>query len=211
VCVVNPLSRQSVRCLDQGLESLEESLRVVASRIADVRKALVSLADFSEPATVAPRSVPPACSAIGNGHRLTAEQLTRFDEEDYDVVLNLTNGTLRVRRKPGTRSNLRNSPLEKVGGHRIEVLEYMLTHPGRHFSADTVYGRLGDTRGANTFTKTIGVLRRALGTPGPRNPYLLTVPAWEESAQARACIYVLNGQHNYLVIRSSEEILGNSP
>jgi hypothetical protein len=203
--------KQPVGDLDQRLQGVEKTLQAAQSEIADVRKAMAALANHSEPTAVAPRPARLTRIAIANGRRLTAAEFAKLDEEDYDVVLNLTNGTLRVRRKPGSPSKLKRSPLKKIGGHRIEVLEYMLTHPGRHFSADTVYGRFGEKRLANTFTKTISTLRQALGTPGPQNPYILTAPAWEESAQARACIYVLNEKHNYLVIRSSEEVTGNSP
>jgi hypothetical protein len=150
--------------------------------------------------------------AFVNGHKLFDKESQNFAEDKFDVILDMINRTLRFRLDPESHSELHPSPMERIGGHRVCVLAYMLQHPSWHFTAERVYAHFGETRSEseNTFAKTISVLREALGTPGRMNPYILTVPAWDEGRNANSCIYTLNQDRQYLLVEASKEITGKA-
>jgi hypothetical protein len=85
----------------------------------------------------------------------------------------------------------------------------MIEHFGVPVCTDNVDRLLGDTKKAAepaAFTKTISILRKALGGGGNRNPYIRSVPAWESSRSNNARAYVLNPQLRHLLIRHKKNL-----
>lgn len=138
---------------------------------------------------------------VANGRRLGAEESPKQIIDDYDVILDLTVDTLQVRISPETHSKLLTfelTDLTNVGPHRIKLLAYMLEHPGSYVSVENAaicHGAPDERREPATLRKTISLLRQALGTPGPDNPYIKT------RRSTCPCAYALNRRWRYLLIK----------
>jgi len=136
-----------------------------------------------------------------NGRRLGAGEIAKLEIKKYDVILDLTIDTLQFRIDPERHSKLLTSELvdlTNVGPHRIKLLAYMLEHPGRYISMDNAaicHDTPDEKRDPATLRKTISLLRQALGTPGPDNPYIKT------KRSTLPCSYALNPKWNYLLIK----------
>jgi DNA-binding winged helix-turn-helix (wHTH) protein len=141
---------------------------------------------------------------IANGHRLSAEDVMRMDEDQFDIVLDTTARVLRVRQDPVEHTPLQEAHLWHIGGYRMKLLAYMLEHPARLVSPEnppSCYGGSNEEPTEGALVKTISLLRQTLGTPGRENPYILTQPAWGHSRRANACVYGMNPKWKYLVIK----------
>lgn len=137
---------------------------------------------------------------ISNGRKLSEEELSNIHKDDFDVTLDMTTNSLRYRKEPVKHTKLKESKLEGIGPRRIEILLYLLEHPTRHISienASVLPGQL-DIIEPNTLSKTIGLLRKALGQKGPKGPYILTESVW---GQRYRYAYKLNSDWHYLVIK----------
>lgn len=142
--------------------------------------------------------------AIANGSTLPEKELSDIKEKNFDVILDITTNSLRYRKDPVKHTNLKESKLEGIGSRRIEILLYLLEHPTRHISienASVLPGQL-DIIEPNTLSKTIGLLRKALGQKGPKGPYILTECLW---GQRYRYAYKLNSDWRYLVIKKNEK------
>jgi hypothetical protein len=147
--------------------------------------------------------------AIVNGRRLSDGEALNLNEDEYDLVLDTTHSTLKYRRHPEQQSPLDPSDLSGIGPYRIRILAFMIEHFGVPVCTDSVDQFLGDTKKAAepaAFTKTISILRIALGGGGTRNPYIRSVPAWESSRSNNARAYVLNPQLRHLLIRHKKNL-----
>ena len=141
---------------------------------------------------------------IADGHRLSQEQTATLDEDDFDVILDMTTRRLRYRTNPAKHTDLVTSDLQGVGPARIRILAFLLEYPSRHISWDNLpdcYHSDDQPLSPEAFVKSISVLRNALGMPGRANPYILCKPAWESSPRKRACVYTMNSDHKYLLIK----------
>ncbi len=141
--------------------------------------------------------------AIANGRKLSEEEPSNIHKDDFDVILDMTTNSLRYRKDPLKHTNLKESKLEGIGPRRIEILLYLLEHPTRHISienASVLPGQL-DIIEPNTLSKTIGLLRKALGQKGPKGPYILTESVW---GQRYCYAYKLNSDWHYLVIKNEK-------
>lgn len=156
----------------------------------------------------------PRIVAIANGRKLSGKQTSDLNEEDFDVIMDVRTNTLRFRKDPAKHSKLEDSKLEKIGPHRMQILVCMLNRPGNPFHAgnidnDLVYG--SDETARNTFSKSIGVIRKALGQDGTTGPYIVKRFDWDGITNCkRGCVYEVNPQWRYLLIRH-EKISGKVP
>ena len=138
---------------------------------------------------------------VANGRRLGAEESATLIIDDYDVILDLTVDILQVRADPEEHSKLLTFRLENltnVGPHRTRLLAYMLEHPGRYVSVENAAICHGDPDGQiepASLRKTMSLLRHALGTAGPDNPYIKT------RRSTSPCSYAANPRWSYLVIK----------
>ena len=172
--------------------------------LANIHKMLSASATSDRTITATPTSDPSTRIAIVNGRRLSDGEAQNLDEEGYDLVLDTTHSTLKYRRHPEQQSQLTTSDLSGIGPYRIRVLILMIERFGVPICPDSIDRLLGDTKRATepaAFTKTISILRKALGGGGHRNPYIQSVPAWESSRSNNARVYVLNPQRRYLLTR----------
>ena len=141
---------------------------------------------------------------IADGQRLSRKLIAALNDDDYDVILNMTNCSLRFRRDPTKRNKLEVSKLIGIGPHRIRILAILLEHPGRPISWENLPNWLGTDDQPNSpeaFVKSISELRKALGVLGRSNPYIIDEPAWTLSSRKRARAYTANLKWKYLVIR----------
>lgn len=171
--------------------------------LANIHRMLSASAALDRPIATTPTPAPSNRIAIVNGRRLTDNELQNLREDNYDVILDLTPGTLHYREDPEGHSPLRLSDLRGIGPYRIKILTFMIERLGTPLCADSADDLLGETeRIANpeSFTKSISILRQALGGAGRRNPYIISIAAWESSRRRRACAYLLNPQWQYLLI-----------
>ena len=77
--------------------------------------------------------------ATVNGSRNTNGLHTHTTEDSYSVILDLTNSTLKYREDPENHSPLIKACSQGLGPHRIQLLAYMLEHPGDPHFADNIY------------------------------------------------------------------------
>lgn len=143
--------------------------------------------------------------AVTNGRTLTGQQLSDFNEEDFDVIMDMTTNTLRYRRDPAKHSKLQLSSLKKVGAHRMQILARMLNRPGNPFHAGNIGSDLvagSGERARNTFSKSIAVIRKALGQNDTSGPYIVRHFDWDGiTGTRRGHFYDVNPQWQYLLIR----------
>jgi hypothetical protein len=168
---------------------------------------LASPSSCKPAAPTAPISDPHIHVAIAKGHRLADSAMRALDEDSYDVILDTTNSTLRYRDSPETHSDLRLSDTRGIGPHRIKILAFMIERFGVPVCSDNVDDLLGEANRvatAQAFTKSISVLRQALGGGGRHNPYIHSVAAWESSRSKNAQAYLLNPRWKYLLLRHEE-------
>jgi len=170
--------------------------------LANIHKMLSVSATSDRTITATPTSDPSTRIAIVDGRRLSDGEAQNLDEEGYDLVLDTTHSTLKYRRHPEQQSQLTTSDLSGIGPYRIRILAFMIERFGVTFCAENIGDLLVDSDELATpqaFTKTVSMLRKALGGGGRRNPYIQSVPAWESSRSNNACAYVLNPQRRYLL------------
>lgn len=136
--------------------------------------------------------------AIVNGSRLSQEKFASINENNFDIILDLTTNRLLYRKDPATRSPLKNANLKGIGPRRIEILMHLLEHPKQYISVEnvSVLPRQCDVVEPNTLSQTIGLIRKALEQKDSKGPYIITEPSLGSSHH----IYKINTKWNYLVI-----------
>jgi hypothetical protein len=66
-------------------------------------------------------SVAPHKVAIDNGRRLSQEEFASLNEDKFDVILDMTNHTLRFRKDPARHTALQSSELRSIGPQRLQM------------------------------------------------------------------------------------------
>lgn len=192
-------------CSDSKLIALRSQTLSAFNLHMQATQELVRRCNNNDNQTTIPEEIhKPQKIAIANGRKLSEGELSNINEDDYDVILDITTNSLRYRKDPVKHTNLKESKLEGIGSRRIEILLYLLEHSTRHISienASMLPSQL-DIIEPNSLSKTIGILRKALGQKGPKGPYLLTESVWE---QRYRYAYKLNSDWHYLVIKKNEK------
>ena len=139
--------------------------------------------------------------AIANGHKLTTQEFQNINEDDFDIILDMTSNTLKYRKDPEEHTKLKEAKLNGIGSRRIEILKYLIEHPIRNISIDnisTLPNQL-DIVEPNTLSKTISLLRKSIEQKGIKSPYIIT----ERSLGNVHHTYKINPQWHYLVIKEN--------
>jgi hypothetical protein len=136
--------------------------------------------------------------AIANGRKLSKQEFQNINEDKYDIILDMTTNSLRFRRFPLKHSELIQAVLEGTGPRRKEILVYLLEHPTRFISVENVSNLANQCAivESGALAKTISIFRKTLG-----HSYIIT----ESSLGSSNCVYKLNPQWNYLVIKEKNE------
>jgi len=141
----------------------------------------------------------PRIVAIKNGKRVPDFNAQNIKEDEYDLILDMTTATLKYRKDPVNKSELKLSKREGIGSERIQPLARLLEHPSVNISPENS-GLTPDT-----LAQTICVLRKALEQKGPEGPYIETVGRWN-GLSCTAYRLICTGRR-YLLIK--EEIIEN--
>ena len=123
--------------------------------------------------------------------------------EEYDVVLDIPNTTLRTRLNPGQHSPLEERELIHLGSFRLRLLIYMLEKRNARICADNIHLVYGPSSSMEpgTLAKTIQIFRNVLQPQIRPSSYILTETAWGESLSKSGCVYTMNTQWKHLVLR----------
>ena len=140
----------------------------------------------------------PVKIAFVKGRKLSEQEIENIDEDNFDIILDMTTNSLRFRRSPSGHSKLRQSNLEGIRIRRKEILVYLLEHPTQFISAENVSSLPNQCAivESTALAKTISILRKMLG-----HSYIITEPSLGSSN----CVYRLNPEWNYLVIKEKNE------
>lgn len=169
---------------------IEELLRRYDSRMEPTREMGISI---------------PSCAAVANGHEISLAQLQNLNENDFDIILDLTSNRLRFRKNPAKHTPLKMSKCLKMGGYRIQILAHMLEHPGKLFYYQN-YSPSKEVKESTTFNKTIAVFRDAFEQNGLSGPYIIKQFDWDGiTGSKRGYVYKINPDRRYLVIHNTDE------
>ena len=140
------------------------------------------------------------CNPTKNTCTVFVHKLSDIDENDFDVILDMTTTSLRYRENPAKHTKLQKSELAGIGQRRIEILAYILEHPSKNISIEnaSLLHNQPDIIEPNTLSKTIGLLRKALGQKGSEDTYIITENVWGRHYRSA---YRVNKERRYLVIR----------
>jgi len=188
----------------QSFGGLMKSVQDLLRQGAAIEEMLGLILDNADTKANSPEPEVHRSVAVADGRKLSEGELSNINEDDYDVILDITTNSLRYRKDPVKHTNLKESKLEGIGPRRIEILLYLLEHSTRHISienASMLPSQL-DIIEPNSLSKTIGILRKALGQKGPKGPYILTESVW---GQRYCYAYKLNSDWHYLVIKKNEK------
>lgn len=141
-----------------------------------------------------------------NVREIFIDQLPDINEEDFDLVLNFTNNTLKFRKNPDRKTKLKKADLTGIGFHRLQILACMIRHPGRPFNGDLISSDYigGSGIGArNTFIKAICDFRKAIEQQDSTGPYIIKQLGGDGVTRGkRTCVYMLNPNRRYLVVKN---------
>ena len=145
---------------------------------------------------------------VANGHIICRNEFQNINDDDFDIILDITKNSLRYRKDPAKRSPLKNADLKGIGPRRIEILMYLIEHPTRYISIENVsqLPQQTDIVEPNALSKTISLLRKALDQNGSKGPYIITEP----SLGSIYHIYKIDPQWHYLVIKNILKITEKS-
>lgn len=195
-------------CSDAELIDLRRQTLHAFNLHMQVTEELVRRCNNNENQTTIPDEIDTlTTTATANGRKLSQDKLSNINEDNFDIILDITMNSLRYRKDPVKHTKLKKSKLESIGPRRMEILSYLLEHPKRNISVENVsiLTNQMDFISPNTLSKTIGLLRKALGQKGAKGPYIITEP----SLGSIQHIYKLNPKMRYLVIKKNEKSEGN--
>ncbi len=165
--------------------------------------------------TCIPEITKPAPVTIANNRKLPETEPSYIIEDVYDIILDMPANSLRYRKDPASQSSLQDADLKGIGSHRIKILAYMLEHPGDPFHANNIYRAYtgpAERVAPNTFTKTIGTLRKSLGQNDTTGPYIVKQFDWDGiTDRKQGYVYQMSSEWRYLVIRRQEDISEQIP
>lgn len=192
-------------CPDSKLKALIHQTLPVVDFHSQATRELLRRSDNNDQQATRGQTLGSGIIAIANGHKLPVQRLSDINEEDFDVILDTTTNCLRYRKDPKKHARLEESKREKVGSHRMQILARMLNRPGSPFHAGNIGSDLvagSGERARNTFTKSIAVIRKALGQNDTSGPYIVMHFDWDGITDTgRGYFYDINPQWRYLLIR----------
>ena len=149
-------------------------------------------------------------AAIENGRKISTHELSHINEEDFDLIIDITTNTLKFRKNPAKKTRLKKANLKGVGPHRMHVFARMIARPGYSFHGenigkDCVSGSRETAR--NTFAKSLCELRKVVGQTDFSGPYIIKRFDWNgASGGKRSCLYKIDTKWSYLLIYGGSEI-----
>jgi len=185
-------------------------------RIAEMEAKLSMLINgFESSSLKTSRQAVTSSWAVANGHPVLAEEFGQIKEDDFDVILNIPANSLKYRKYPVEHTKLKESKFENIGVHRMQIFAYMLEHPCKPFYSENIYKAytsIPEVKEPNTFTKTIGALRKALEQADTTGPYIIKQFDWNGiTDRKRGYVYQINPDWRYLVIRGTTKISEQIP
>lgn len=188
-------------CSDSELIALRSQTLSAFNLHMQATQELVRRCNNNDNQTTIPEEIhKPQKIAIANGRKLSEGELSNINEDDFDIILNLTTTSLRYRQDPTKHSKLIEAKLQNIGTRRIEILSHFLEHPSKDISIESasLLPKQPDIVEPNALSKTISLLRRALGQSGSKGPYILTKAVWGRNYRYA---YQMNPKWKYLLIK----------
>ena len=199
----------------QSFGGFKKSVHDFRSELAAIEKKLDLICDNTDAKVNSIKLNVHKNAAVADGCTLDQEQLSNIEENNFDVILDLTTHTLKLRKNPVKHTKLEIGELKKIGPHYMRILAYMLEHPDQAFHSANIhkaYSSVREVKEPNTFTKTIGALRRALGQIDTTGPYIIKEFDWEGiTSSKRGYVYKINPTWHYLVIHDTDKISEQFP
>ncbi len=195
-------------CSDAELIDMRRQTLPAFNLHMQVTEELVRRCNNNENQTTIPDEIDTlTTTAIANGCKLSQEELSNINEDDFDIILDITMNSLRYRKDPVKHTKLKKSKREGIGPRRMEILMYLLEHPKRHISIENapLLSNQLDIIEPAALHKTISLLRKALEQKGTKGPYIITEPSLGSAYH----IYKINTARKYLVIKKNEKSEGN--
>lgn len=192
-------------CSDSKLHALIRQTLPVLEFHSQATRELLRRSNNNDQQATRDQTLGSGIIAIANGRKTSIQHISDINEEDFDVILDTTTNCLRYRKDPKKHTRLEESKREKVGSHRMKILAHMLKRPGTPFHAgnmgrDLVAG--SDEVARNTFTKSVAVIRKALGQNDTSGPYIVGHFDCDGiTGTRRGYFYDINPQWRYLLIR----------
>lgn len=137
--------------------------------------------------------------AVINGEKQIVQD---YNEDDFDVVLNLVKSTLKSRRNPISRSSLKPC---KISPRPVQIFAYMLENPYKAMNSketDNIFTGPECGLDQDCLRKTISNLRKSLGHGKTNKEYILTNAFSYNQYNISERGYRLNERYNYLLIKS---------
>lgn len=195
------MSRQEnfEREIQNSLNEQNIRLRMYMNENDNIRRRVASLKGGAFPEEIAFESIALKQIAIANGRLLLPEKMQNINEDDYDVILDCANCTLRARKDPDRRSKLEKCDCTGIGRDRLKLLRSWLENPHLLICEETIPQIFGDIASMtpNALARAILDLRGCLWN----GPYILTESVWGESISRTGSVYVLSQKYKYLVIK----------
>jgi hypothetical protein len=137
---------------------------------------------------------------VAKGRILSQRKAKTISRDDFDVVLDIRNGTLAARQNSAGHSVLKICKCGKLGYFRLQLLQYMLENPGRTLST-AIAAQIYKTHkvSGNSLAAAIRSFRKAIQNGDKNGPYLLTINKFSKSGGGP--VYAMNSQRRYLVIK----------
>ncbi len=143
--------------------------------------------------------------AVTDGKPLLEDQAKKLKMEEFDVILNIPEQSLKVRKKQGRKFCLVICDLNALGPKRFALFEYMLEHPHITIGVHNIHQVHLYEEGIlpNTLSKCIKDLRAVLSPTGPKGPYIVNtkvINRIRRSEQITGYGYKMSSNYKYLVI-----------
>ena len=199
----------------QSFGGLKKSVQDFQSELVTIENKLDLIFDNADAKA---NSIEPAVhtnAAVANGRKLDQKQLTEINKDSFDVILDMATHILKFRKNPVKHTKLEINEMKKIGPHYMRIFSYMLEHPGEAFHSANIYktySSVTEIKEPNTFTKTIGALRRTLGQKDTSGPYIIKEFDWNGITNSkRGYVYKINPMWHYLVIHYTDKISEQFP
>jgi len=144
--------------------------------------------------------------ALENGKSINKSILLKAmksNYQQYDIVWNQTEYTLRARQYPDNKSPLQECSLANIGPTRLKILEYLLAHPGFALGIENLINidRAFELIEPNTLAQSIRLLRRMLQPEIKHNLYILKKRIYNLAVSRTGWAYIANPNRTYLIVK----------
>lgn len=137
--------------------------------------------------------------AIANNKPLSKEDAEKINQDNFDVIIDIPHHLIKAKKNPADKSSvLVQCDCSGIGGQRLEIMAYMAARKGVWISIDEIERDFPSVVEPGSFTKTISVIRKALGDRGANSPYIKTKCVKSSSGRAA---YMFDPKWNFLVIK----------